>query len=295
MAEKEFNCADWYTHESQFDGRRIRCVRSRGCDLRTYQVNSATGAAECARCAGLEFSHSYQQACYRLVEGEGKQSARGAAVKEWMQKRKVARLVAQLAMEKALTSKLRGKAPGVHITAASLRGSLRVVGRRLQSMANEGLLVGKDQNALQFVANITTNLAKTKGPRGNRHNALTQAVMGILRKVGGERVHAILSENIGGLPCESTSRAVMCGAPFNAHLCDADFERIAHVYGLMMERLGLQRGSIPCLVAEDETAINPNPQWDQAQDAAIGFCDVDCERKCVKVTTCRADKGRITV
>jgi hypothetical protein len=224
-----------------------------------------------------------------LVEDEGKQPAKRAAVKGWMQRRRVERLVAQVTMHKALNRKLRGEASGFHITAASLRGSLRVVGRRLQSMANEGLLVGKDQNALLFVANITKNLAKTKGPRGNRHNALTQAVMGVLRKVGGERVHTLLSQNIGGLPCESTSRSFMHGEPFNAHLRDADFERIAGVYGMVMDRLGLPRGSIPCLVGEDETAINPNPQWDPAQDAAIGFCDVDCDRKCVKVTTCRSE------
>lgn len=168
MAGKEFSCVDWYTHESQFDGRRIRCVRSRACDLRTYRANSVNGVAECVECARLESNHSYQQACYRFVEGEGKQSTKRAAVKGWMQRRKVERLVAQLTMEKALNRKLRGETPGVHITAASLRGSLRVVGRRLQSMANEGLLVGKDQNALLFVTNITKNLAKTKGPRGRR-------------------------------------------------------------------------------------------------------------------------------
>ena len=154
-------------------------------------------------------------------------------------------------------------------------------------MARQGLLVGRDGNAMEFVRNIIGNLSKTGGPRGNHHNDVTQAILGLLRKLGGAKAHELLTSNVSGLPSESTSRQYMKSQPFNAQLCDTDFERLADVYRGLMERAGLDFGSVLCLLAEDETAVNPLAQWDHAQDAVVGYCGRECEKKCKKVTECR--------
>ena len=136
------------------------------------------------------------------------------------------------------------------------------MGRRLDNMARQGLFAGSEQNALEFVRSIVGNLKNAGGKgvkrrnTGNRHNETTKVIMGLVRKLEGAKGHALLSRNIAGLPSESSSVEFMRRAPFNAQLCDSDFERLGEVYRLWMLRLGLTPGSVPCMVASDETAVN---------------------------------------
>ena len=214
--------------------------------------------AQCDKCALVGCERSYTKALYKDVEKRQKARERpgaaGRKVQMWMMKRKQERLIAQVTRLKATQFKV---STTQYTTAAALRGDLRVVARRLDNMAQQGLLVGRDGNALEFVRNIVGNLAKHGGPRGNRHNDVTQALMGLLRRLGGGKAHGLLASNMSGLPSESTSRQYMKSQPFNAQLCDADFKRIAGVYKELVERLGLRGGDVLCLLAEDETAVNP--------------------------------------
>ena len=281
----------WFSDRSRFGGEYVTCIRARkeegreGCERATDRV-AANGVGECPACFNVRHDPTYQQACYRAVSraarGVGGVEA-GHRAKEWMLRRRIERLVVQNTSLKAGAFQVER---GRHISSAALRGSLRVVGRRLRTMANEGLLVGKEQNSLLFISNIACNLAR-KSARGNRHNALSHAVLGLLRKIGGERVAALVTSNLAGVPSSSTARDFMRSKPFNAQLCDEDFKRIAEVYKTAMDRLGLPVGSVPCMCAEDETAVNARPQWDYAQDAVVGYCGQDCRRKCVTVTECR--------
>ena len=252
----------------------------------TSRVAGDGVTGECDRCALIQTDRSYSQSCYKeaVIKKKAREKPVVNKVQAWMMKRKQERLVAQVTRLKATQFKV---STTQYTTAASLRGDLRVVSKRLDNMARQGLLVGKDGNALEFVRNIIGNLSNHRGPRGNRHNGVTKALMGLLRKLGGAKSHGLLADNLSGIPSESTSRQHMKGQPFNAQICDADFERIAGVYSGLMERAGLEHGSVFCLLAEDETAVNPLAQWDHAQDAVIGYCGRECEKRCKSVKECR--------
>ena len=63
-------------------------------------------------------------------------------IKRWMMNRKVDRLVAQVTRLKAAKFEV---THGRYISVAAMRGDLRVVARRLDNMARQGLLVGKER------------------------------------------------------------------------------------------------------------------------------------------------------
>ena len=62
-------------------------------------------------------------------------------------------------------------------------------------------------------------------------------------------------------------------------------EVASRVYSELTERAELEPlpGSVFCLLAEDETAVNPLPQWDRAQDAVVGYCGRECEEKKIEL------------
>ena len=288
MAQHKYNRATWFTDETLHEGRWIKCVRAAGiqaCTRMTTRMGGDGVSGECEQCAAIQHERTYTKALYRAATARhgAHEKPKGEKVKMWMMKRKNERLVAQLTGMKVTLRKVDSTQ---YLTAASLRGDLRVVARRLDNMARQGLLVGRDGNALEFVRNIINNLSNTGGVRGNRHNDVTKALMGLLRKLGGAKAYGLMS-NMTGVPCDSTVRTFMKSEPFNAQLCDADFERIAEVYRGLMRRLGLKEGSVLCMVAEDETAVNPLAQYDKAQDAVIGYCGWDCGKKCKSVISCR--------
>ena len=221
MAQCQRLAATWFTDVTHYQGRWVRCVRAgpepRECRRMTSRVGPDGVGGECDRCAAIQTDRSYTKACYKSVVKQQKALEEPAATKMemWMMKRKHERLVARITAMKATQFKV---STTQYTTAASLRGDLRVVASRLDNMAQQGLLEGRDANAMDFVRNIIGNLAKQRGPRGNRHNDATKALMGLLRKLGGAKAYGLVASNVSGLPCESTSHQYMRSQPFNAQL-----------------------------------------------------------------------------
>ena len=281
MAGIEVECADWHTIKVRHGNEFVRCLRAQGCKL--------AGSVTCEKCKQVGSMRSYTKALYRIMN-EKRPPVKTPEIKRWMMNRKVDRLVAQVTRLKAAKFEV---THGRYISVAAMRGDLRVVARRLDNMARQGLLVGREKNALEFVRCIVGNLKNHggKGVRrrnnGTRFNETTSVILGLTRKLVEEKGHALLSRNISGLPSESTSRAFMQREPFNAQLRDQDFQRLAGVYRVWMDRLGLVHGSVQCMVASDESAVNALAQWDPAQDAIVGYCGHECAKKCVSVQSCR--------
>jgi len=53
---------------------------------------------------------------------------------------------------------------------------------------------------------------------------------------------------------------------------EATFVYLAKFYTMVLEKLGIPLGCVPCESSEDESACQDDPRWNQRRDQLIGFC-----------------------
>jgi hypothetical protein len=140
---------------------------------------------------------------------------------------------------------------------------------------------------LQFLGDILTNL-EAHDKRGNRFSEKAKRFFKIIRLVGGPQVYRILSQNLGA-PAERSLRRDEPNPPWRAGFHDDNWKSLRRAYKSVRDA---NPGIEKCLVlsAEDETGVRVDPSWDPRTDTITGFCGVECENKCKKVTSCRKNK-----
>ena len=129
------------------------------------------------------------------------------------------------------------------------------------------------------------------GPRKRKGGRIPEHAMNLFRAVrivGGERVYNLLRANLN-LPHERTVHKQVCASkvPFREGPCESNFEILAEIYARAMDRHGIPRGSVPVLLAEDETAVVPEFAWDCVTDELVGGCGALCAMRCTHIKPCR--------
>ena len=172
------------------------------------------------------------------------------------------------------------------LTEHAMRKDITSVGRRLTQLSMKGDILGIEKTvALNLATNIITNL--TRENKGFNHNPTTKAFACVIRASAGQALYNLVAKNLG-LPHERYARKLNANADvWSASLTEADFKVLAHMLKGVMEKLGLELGSVPCMVAEDETGVNAKPGWDPKRDVIIGYDGTLCAAKCSLISKCR--------
>jgi len=204
-------------------------------------------------------------------------------------RRKVHRLLRRVAQLKAIIHPVLGGTHSELLTEASARGELKAVARRLQMLSRNGHLLGSSKaTTVRLITDIATNLGRL--PKGHRWSGTSKAFCGMLRASAGSAVLNMVAGPLH-LTTERTARVVMSGAAtWTPRLTDEDFKVLAMVCKAEMEAKGIELGSVPCLMAEDETGVNPQMCYDHRLDVAWGSCGKLCGRKCGTIVECRKAK-----
>ena len=136
-----------------------------------------------------------------------------------------------------------------------------------------------------ILANTAKDVVKRKGiavvPGAKQ---LLRAV----RLVGGEQVYNLLARNLN-LPHERNVRKDISkhAIDFGEGMREENFIAIAEMYTEIMTLKGIPFGSVPTMMAEDETAVIAGVYWDAVHDVLVGLCGLLCKKKCTGVTQCR--------
>jgi hypothetical protein len=160
----------------------------------------------------------------------------------------------------------------------------------IKQLREDGTFKKSKEMAIDIAHDILKNASDVLSPRGQRYSEGTKAWLGILRTNMGRRCSDMVTVN-AGLADERTSRGWSTEKQtFSCQLTDEDFAYVAKVYKGQMEAANLLRGSIPVVLAEDETKITPKAEFDHATASIVGFCGVKCAAKCTTAPMRRKKK-----
>ena len=145
--------------------------------------------------------------------------------------------------------------------------------------------------AISMAKLILGNTALTSKQRqGKKIPPATMQLLRAVRLVGGEKVYNLLSANLN-LPHERQIRKTIAqnAVNFQEGMCEDNFVTIGEIYKDIMTKQGISAGSVPSLMAEDETAIIAGVHWDAMYNVLVGLCGLLCKRKCTNVKDCRSE------
>ena len=170
---------------------------------------------------------------------------------------------------------------------------LRKYANRIRVFAPQ-LTVSKEQGKQKTVLAIAADLIKNilnAGRRANTYGPESMNVAALIRASAGPRLYTRL-ESIMNLPTIRYVEQHIARMPVHVFLpgmCSNNWENVARIYTMAMEKIGIPRGSVLTLIAEDETSVVAKAQWDSRSDQIVGYCGAACENKCETVKICRKE------
>ena len=146
--------------------------------------------------------------------------------------------------------------------------------------------------AMNFAVNIIRNCILPPGARrGRKCNHETEKLCTAVRLAGGESVYTRLAQTLG-LPHERTIRKKVKKNEeeviFSYGITEDNFITLRKVYTKAMNNHKIPLGSVPCSMAEDETAVIKEHSWDCVKDTLTSTCGKHCENKCKTKKECKA-------
>lgn len=167
----------------------------------------------------------------------------------------------------------------------SRRGDVNAIGFNLRKAYEDGKL--KDKAGLvSILQTVSNNLCKKK--QGKRFSATSKDFYEVLLTLGGPRLCSFVSSNLNG-PHIHTALDWRSSKLTQYVLGDhqKNVIAVAELYKKAKDTIGLST-QVPCIMAEDETAIIPRPEYQQATDLILGFCGVKgADHVCEDVFTVR--------
>ena len=131
---------------------------------------------------------------------------------------------------------------------------------------------------LSFTIDILKSLqleSQGKGRQGSKYLSHTQHILANLR-LSGQVGYEKIAHNLG-LATERTARSWNYKFPrFECGFSDSNFITIAAIYKDLKEQYDIKE-DVLCFLAEDETVIIPEPDWDERDDCIVGFCGKKCQ------------------
>ena len=250
-------------------GVKERQIKSSQCEHFT-----TPGVSTCRKCLGLlRQSHPFRNALVRLRRcGPSRDRRVTLAVSHHQPGRK--RIAdPTLSDEKADAGNKRGAAAQVHLTST--------LGRRTEH--------GEADASKSAIAHMLTEYMKNSRHQGEKSNKRIHGFLCTLRITGGAHMYNFLRANLN-LPHERTVRRWTQETqprPFVPGVHRRNFEIIRDLYKDIMVLKGIE-GPVPCLLAEDETAVNAVLRWDSKTDTIVGSCGPLCAQGCSTKKECKA-------
>ena len=250
-------------------GVKERQIKSSQCEHFT-----TSGVSTCRKCLGLlRQSHPFRNALVRLRRcGPSRDRRVTLAVSHHQPGRK--RIAdPTLSDEKADAGNKRGAAAQVHLTST--------LERRTEH--------GEADASKSAIAHMLTEYMKNSRHQGEKSNKRIHGFLCTLRITGGAHMYNFLRANLN-LPHERTVRRWTQETqprPFVPGVHRRNFEIIRDLYKDIMVLKGIE-GPVPCLLAEDETAVNAVLRWDSKTDTIVGSCGPLCAQGCSTKKECKA-------
>lgn len=141
-----------------------------------------------------------------------------------------------------------------------------------------GLFEGK-KALWDFFIDISQNIGRVGQEK--RYSDTTKNLFEAIKIWGGTRLHNFLSMNLQGPHLSTTSRAMRKALYYRTGLREDVFKHVAETYKHHMLKNGLCMGSVPVIVAEDETMIKRMVRWIARDDQLVGFCGKKIDHTCI--------------
>lgn len=152
----------------------------------------------------------------------------------------------------------------------SRRGDMKAITHKLCKAHKKGLF--KDKNVLLDTIETVSRNLNVIGKTGKRYKASVKEFYEVLLIWGGPRLASFVSMNLHGPDLSSiyTWRKLKT-ISITSDSTEKLFHRYADMYKQIKFALGI-KGQVPCLLAEDETAIKGELAYSQTSDELLGFC-----------------------
>lgn len=150
----------------------------------------------------------------------------------------------------------------------------------------------KDEIAREMVCEINKKLVlreKNGTGRGQAYNEASRAFLQVLYCLGGRSVVSYVSKNLGLAHERGVEKWALHNkrefVRFRYGLHEDNFVMLAKLYGAIKAANGIDY-PVPCMMAEDETAIIVALLWDSVYDELVGGCGQKCAAGCSSVPEC---------
>ena len=98
---------------------------------------------------------------------------------------------------------------------------------------------------------------------------------------GGPRLHQILSLNMGGPLLDTTKRDTRKTLKYKVGEDERVFQHLVVVCKFAMNLVSIPLGTIPTMLAEDETVVKRSVRWVARDDVLLGFCGLIDNHNCI--------------
>ena len=98
---------------------------------------------------------------------------------------------------------------------------------------------------------------------------------------GGPRLHHFLSLNMDGPSLDTTKRDTRKALKYIVSENEGVFQHLAVVYKSVMNLASIPLGTVPIMLAEDETVVKPSVRWIARDDVLLGFCGPIDNHRCI--------------
>jgi len=301
VALQAHSTAEWYSHQ-WYDGQRYRrVVRSTRCEGVVEADCPAAEWRRCRYCVTVGRTNSFKGIVRRLTASGGgphrhwrKCTHEQLGLRVQKERKRAHNRSRGIRRLRQLLLRATGKVTRLPLVGKALENAKRQEVRTLlvviKQLREDGTFKKSKELAIDIAHDILKNASDVLSPRGQRYSDGTKAWLGILRTNMGRRCSDMVTVN-AGLASERTSRGWSTEKQtFSCQLTDEDFAYVAKVYEGQMAAANLPWGSIPVVLAEDETKITPKAEFDHATKSIVGFCGVKCAAKCTTAPMCRMAK-----
>lgn len=159
------------------------------------------------------------------------------------------------------------------------RGDLKSFCRNIVHAHKMGKFEGKE-SLWDFLTDIVKNVGK-EDPRGKRYSEATKVMFETIKLWGGPRLHHFLSLNMGGPSLDTTKRDTRKALKYKVGENEGVFQHLAVVYKSAMNLASIPLGTVPTMLAEDETVVKRSVRWVARDDVLLGFCGPIDNHNCI--------------
>ena len=284
----------WYPDKHFQNGDISGTFRHADCIFASYEGNLIDGM--CSFCATLETLRSFKGRLERKFKAENAASSDTIDRTPFDYKNKtelVARLRSARQQEETLKKEnfflkcdlerlqKRSKAWKDELKQISSKGSFSGIANKVTRAVDNGLVKGKE-GVVNILKTICQNIPKQK--KGHRYknveNNTFAEMMEVTLILGGPRVCSFVADNLEGPHIDQIKRwHSMQSFRYDFRDKERNVKFVAELYKSFKTRLGIIE-KIPYLKIEDETAIEPRPEFDQSLNVVWGYCGKKDQHEC---------------